>query len=118
MSTVILVIHLMIAAGLVAIVLMQKSEGGALGIGGGGGMFAGRGKANLMTRATAALGAAFFTTSLTLTVLSQRATTPDSVLDRPAVTAPAAPGDAPASPAAPTAPAGDAPRGGILDKLR
>ena len=115
MTTVILVIHLMIAIGLVAIVLMQKSEGGALGIGGGGGMFAGRGKANLMTRATAALGAAFFTTSLTLTILSQRATTPDSVLDRPAVTAPAtpaAPGDAPA------APADDAPRGGILDKLR
>jgi len=78
-------------------------------------MFAGRGKANLMTRATAALGAAFFTTSLTLTVLSQRANVPSSVLDQPAATSPAvpaAPGEAPA------APAGDAPRGGILDKLR
>jgi preprotein translocase subunit SecG len=115
MSTVLLVIHLMIAAGLVGIVLVQKSEGGALGIGGGGGMFAGRGKANLMTRATAALGAAFFTTSLLLTILSQRATGPASVLDQPAATAPstpAAPGETPA------APAGDAPRGGILDKLR
>lgn len=115
MSTVLLVVHLMIAAALVGIVLVQKSEGGALGIGGGGGMFAGRGKANLMTRATAALGAAFFATSLSLTVLSQRTSTPASVLDKPAVTAPAvpaAPGDAPA------APAGDAPRGGILDKLR
>lgn len=119
MSTVLLVVHLMIAAALVGIVLVQKSEGGALGIGGGGGgMFAGRGKANLMTRATAALGAAFFATSLSLTVLSQRSSTPASVLDQPAATAPAvpaAPGDAPAAPAVP---AGDAPRGGILDKLR
>jgi preprotein translocase subunit SecG len=115
MSTVLLVIHLMIAAGLVGIVLVQKSEGGALGIGGGGGMFAGRGKANLMTRATAALGAAFFTTSLLLTIVSQRDTAPASVLDRPAATAPAAPA---ASGDAPAAPAGDAPRGGILDKLR
>ncbi|MBA4130882.1 MAG: preprotein translocase subunit SecG [Hyphomicrobium sp.] len=120
MSTVLLVIHLMIAAALVGIVLVQKSEGGALGIGGGGGMFAGRGKANLMTRATAALGAAFFTTSLLLTVVSQRATAPASVLDQPAATAPATPGSAPAAPTgdAPAAPAGDAPRGGILDKLR
>ena len=112
MSTVLLVIHLMIAASLVGIVLVQKSEGGALGIGGGGGMFAGRGKANLMTRVTAALGAAFFTTSLLLTIVSQRGTEPASVLDRPAATAPATPGQAPA------APAGDAPRGGILDKLK
>ncbi len=71
-TTVLLVIHLMIAAALVGIVLVQKSEGGALGIGGGGGMFAGRGKANLMSRATAALGAAFFTTSLLLTIVSQK----------------------------------------------
>jgi preprotein translocase subunit SecG len=121
MSTVLLVIHLMIAAALVGIVLVQKSEGGALGIGGGGGMFAGRGKANLMTRATAALGAAFFATSLLLTIVSQRTTAPASVFDQPAATAPAAPGSTPAAPAtgdAPAAPAGDAPRGGILDKLR
>ncbi len=114
MSTVLLVIHLMIAAAMVFIVLIQKSEGGALGIGGGGGMFAGRGKANLMTRATAALGAAFFTTSLLLTIFSQGGSAPTSVLDRPAATAPAAP----ATGEAPAAPAGDAPRGGILDKLR
>jgi preprotein translocase subunit SecG len=75
-------------------------------------MFAGRGKANLMTRATAALGAAFFTTSLLLTVASQQTSTPASVLDKPAATAPAAPGETPA------APTGDAPRGGILDKLK
>jgi preprotein translocase subunit SecG len=117
MSTVLLVIHLMIAAAMVFIVLVQKSEGGALGIGGGGGMFAGRGKANLMTRATAALGAAFFTTSLLLTIVSQRGTEPASILDKPAATAPAPAGDAPAA-ADPAAPASDTPRGGILDKLR
>jgi preprotein translocase subunit SecG len=86
-------------------------------------MLAGRGKANLMTRATAALGAAFFATSLLLTIVSQRPSGPASVLDAPAATAPAAPasGGTPAAPAtgdAPAAPAGDAPRGGILDKLR
>ncbi len=111
MTTVLLVIHLMIAASLVGIVLVQKSEGGALGIGGGGGMFAGRGKANLMTRATAGLGAAFFTTSLLLTIASHHRSTPASILDKPAASAPATPGS-------PAVPAGDAPRGGILDKLK
>lgn len=63
MATVLLVIHLMIATALVCVVLMQKSEGGALGIGGGGGgggFLTGRGTANLLTRTTAGLAAAFF----------------------------------------------------------
>jgi preprotein translocase subunit SecG len=61
MATVLLVIHLMIATALVCVVLMQKSEGGALGIGGGGGggFLTGRGTANLLTRTTAGLAAAF-----------------------------------------------------------
>ncbi len=56
MATVLLVIHLMVAATLVGVVLLQKSEGGALGIGGGGGggFLTGRGTANLLTRTTAA----------------------------------------------------------------
>lgn len=116
MAAVLLVIHLMIAAAMVMIVLVQKSEGGALGIGGGGGFLSGRGKANLMTRATAALGAAFFVTSMLLTIISQRSGPPQSIIDRPAATAPAAPAET--APATPGAPAGDAPRGGILDKLR
>ncbi|ODA68467.1 Protein-export membrane protein SecG [Methyloligella halotolerans] len=74
MSTILLVIHLMIAAGLVAVVLLQRSEGGALGIGGGGGggggLMTGRGAGNALTRATAVLGAAFFATSLLLTILA------------------------------------------------
>ncbi len=60
MATVLLVVHLLIAAGLVGVVLLQRSEGGALGIGGGGGggFMTGRGTANLLTRATASSRAA------------------------------------------------------------
>jgi preprotein translocase subunit SecG len=111
MATVVLVIHLMIAAALVGIVLLQKSEGGALGIGGGGGggFLTGRGTANVLTRATAGLAAAFFVTSLTLTILAQRNTAPGSVFQTPAAT-PSAPAD--------KAPDGTAPRGGVLDSLQ
>jgi preprotein translocase subunit SecG len=118
MTTFILVIHLMIAAALVFVVLMQKSEGGALGIGGGGGggLLTGRGQANFLSRTTAALAAAFFVTSLTLTILAQRAAAPSSVFDKPAVPAaagaPTAGGDGKAPDAAP------APRGGVLDRLQ
>ena len=66
MERIILVIHLMVAAALVGVVLMQKSEGGALGIGGGGmsNFMTGRGTANVLTRATAILAACFMLTSL------------------------------------------------------
>ncbi|MDX2309490.1 MAG: preprotein translocase subunit SecG [Hyphomicrobium sp.] len=121
MSAVLLAVHLMICAAMVLIVLVQKSEGGALGIGGGGGFMAGRGKANLMTRATAALAAAFFTTSLLLTIVAQHRGTQPSLIEQPAKDATTTPttGDA-AQPGTvpPTAPAGEAPRGGILDKLK
>lgn len=115
MATVLLVIHLMISTALVGVVLLQKSEGGALGIGGGGGgggFLTGRGTANLLTRTTAALAAAFFLTSIALTLLARHSGNAGSVFDatRPAgapVTGPATPGE--------SAPAG---RGGILDKLQ
>ena len=83
MSTVLLVIHLMIATALVATVLLQRSEGGALGIGGGGGggLMTGRGAANLLTRATAILAAAFFLTSIALTILARQSAGPSGVLD-------------------------------------
>jgi preprotein translocase subunit SecG len=123
MTTVLLILHLMIAASLVGVVLLQRSEGGALGIGGGGGGFmTGRGAANFLTRVTAGLAAAFFITSMALTLLASRVDRPRSILDPPAASAPiskSAPGDSatpPAQPgAAPAAP--EAPRGGILDKL-
>jgi len=120
MQTALLVLHLMIATALVAVVLLQRSEGGALGIGGGGGggFLTGRGTANLLTRTTAGLAAAFFATSILLTLVAQHAAPSRSIFDgAPGATAPAttAPGTAPA-PA--TAPPADSGRGGILDKLQ
>jgi preprotein translocase subunit SecG len=118
MITVLLIVHLMIAASLVGVVLLQRSEGGALGIGGGGGLMTGRGAANFLTRVTAGLAAAFFATSMLLTVLAARTDRAPSVFDTPASapakSAPAAPGPAPAAPA-PAEPS--VPRGGVLDKL-
>ena len=77
MATVILVIHLLIAIALVGVVLLQRSEGGGLGMSsGGGGFMTGRGQANLLTRTTAVLAAAFFTTSILLSILAQTATLP------------------------------------------
>src|SRR5262245_34696825 len=85
MTTVLLVIHIMIALALIGVVLLQRSEGGALGIGGGGGGFmTGRGAANLLTRVTAGLAAAFFATSLLLSIIATRTQAPRSILDAPA----------------------------------
>lgn len=98
MEAVVLVLHLMIAAGLVGVVLLQRSEGGALGMGGGpSGFMTGRGTANLLTRMTAGLAAAFFATSIILTLLAKKggdAPSPlDSIRSTPSgTTAPAAPG--------------------------
>ena len=84
MITVLLILHLMIAASLVGVVLLQRSEGGALGIGGGGGGFmSGRGAANFLTRVTAGLAAAFFATSILLTLLATRTERAPSVFDTP-----------------------------------
>ena len=65
MQSVLIVIHILIVVALVAVVLLQRSEGGALGTGGGTGSFmTGRGQANALSRATAILAAMFFATSL------------------------------------------------------
>jgi preprotein translocase subunit SecG len=82
MTTIILIIHLMLAVALVATILLQRSEGGALGIGGGDGFMTGRGTANVLTRTTAILAVLFITTSLTLGILATRGGSSDSVLDR------------------------------------
>jgi preprotein translocase subunit SecG len=126
MTTVLLILHLMIAASLVGVVLLQRSEGGALGIGGGGGFMTGRGAANFLTRVTAGLAAAFFATSMILTLLASHTERPRSIFDAPlSLPAKGQPGDK-AQPAQPTAPgakseepaqAPAAPRGGVLDKL-
>lgn len=106
MHTVLIVIHLMVVLALVAVVLIQRSEGGGLGIGGGsGGFMTGRGQANLLTRTTAILAGGFFLTSLLLSVLANYTNGGTSVLDQ--VQQPAAP-----------AGQGAAPTGGtVLDQL-
>lgn len=133
METIIIVIHLMIVLALVGVVLLQRSEGGGLGIGGGSGFMTARGASNALTRATAILAAAFFATSLTLSIIARYGERPIDILDRvpetqndgsgsgvldrlggsdvPAVPAPAAP--APVAPptgdgAATSPPAGEA----------
>jgi preprotein translocase subunit SecG len=115
--SVLLVVHIMIAAALVGIVLMQRSEGGALGMGGGGFM-TGRGQANFLTRTTTYLAVAFFATSIALTLIANRNSGGRSVFDGAPASAPAtAPAPSNVPPAAPSAPAAP-PRGGILDKLQ
>ena len=103
MHAVVLVIHLLIALALVGVILIQKSEGGGLGIGGGtmGGMMSARGTANLLTRTTAILATCFIATSLLLAILAGHAKRGGSILDAPTVT----PSAAPAAPVAPSAPA-------------
>lgn len=89
MTTVILVIHLLLAISLVGAVLLQKSEGGGLGIGGGGsgggmgGFLSGRETANILTRTTALLAAGFFSTSLILAILADSDGRRGSILDQP-----------------------------------
>ena len=75
MQTVLLVIHLIIALALIGAVLLQRSEGGALGIGSGGGggnLFSARGVGNALTRTTAILALCFFITSIGLTLMAVR----------------------------------------------
>ena len=80
MQTVIIVVHLMIVATLIATVLLQKSEGGGLGVGGGAGFMSSRGTANLLTRTTAVLAVGFFITSLLLSWLASYDRKPSSII--------------------------------------
>jgi preprotein translocase subunit SecG len=107
MITVILVLHILLAVALIGVVLLQKSEGGALGIGGGGAgggsLFSSRGAANVLTRATAILAAGFIGTSVSLAIMAGGAKRPASVIE---TTAPAsgAPVSGEGAAGAPTAP--------------
>jgi preprotein translocase subunit SecG len=92
MTAVLLIIHLLVTLSLIVVVLLQRSEGGGLGIGssaGMGGFMTGRGTANLLTRTTAILGATFFALSLALALMNQGTRQPRSLLDSPVPTAPA-----------------------------
>lgn len=120
MTTFVLVVHILIAAALVAVILLQRSEGGGLGIGGGtgGGLVSARGAADLLTRSTTWLAVAFISTSMILAVLAaagHQSRVIDTTLARPASGGTAAPGGVPivptpgALPATPAAPAPAAP---------
>ena len=108
MTTILLIIHLLIALALVGVILLQRSEGGALGIGGGGmgGLMTGRASSNLLTRTTAVLATGFIATSLLLAIVASYSRAPSSILDQPVPTAPAPPAT-PATPAEPSAPVAD-----------
>ena len=83
MENVLIVAYLLIVLALIAVILLQRSEGGALGIGGGGGGFmTARGSANLLTRTTAILATLFFLTAIGLTVLSEFDRGTSSILER------------------------------------
>ena len=102
MTTVLLVVHLLIALTMVGVVLLQRSEGGALGIGGGGGLMSGRASASALTRATAVLAGAFMITSILLTMSANWERAPTSILE--SVETPAAPIEEPAEPSGPSVP--------------
>jgi preprotein translocase subunit SecG len=82
MQTVVIVIHLMVIVSLIAVVLLQRSEGGALGIGGGGNsLMTARSQGNVLTRATTFLGIAFFATSIAMSVLARLDAPPSAILE-------------------------------------
>lgn len=101
MQTILIVIHLLVVVALVGTVLLQRSEGGGLGIGGGSGFANARGSGNALTRTTAILAIAFFATSLSLSILARYGDSPIDILDR--------------VPASTGQPAGEG--GGVLDQL-
>lgn len=104
MSDVLLVIHLLVALALIGVILLQKSEGGALGIGGGGGaggmggLMTGRSTANLLTRTTAVLAACFIGLSLLHTIVADNGSRGTSITDDLVIPAVEQPVDAPLSP--------------------
>ena len=124
MENVVLVIHLILAALLIGAVLIQRSEGGALGMGGGGGnVMSGRSAATALQKATWGLAAAFIVTSLILTIFATQTARDEDVLDRLSEPAPAAsepaPGDGvtPAEALLPPPPAPGGPAAGSDDPL-
>ena len=89
MENVVLIVHLILALSLIGTVLLQRSEGGGLGMGGGGGgSTGGRPAATAMSKFTWALAAAFICTSITLTLISASETAGSSVADRLGIEAP------------------------------
>ncbi len=89
MENVVLIIHLLLALGLIAVVLLQRSEGGGLGMGGGGGgAMTGRAAATALGKVTWILAICFIITSITLTIIAAKNSAGSSVIDRLGVPAP------------------------------
>ena len=83
MENVVLTIHLILAVLLTGVVLLQRSEGGGLGVGGGGGgVMTGRQAANALTRLTWIFGIALFVTSIALTIIAARQVSNSSIMDQ------------------------------------
>jgi len=114
MHSIITIIHILAAATLVGLVLIQHGKGAdagaAFGSGSAGSVFGARGPATFLSRATAVLAVAFFATSLSLAYLSGKRVAPKSVVERvapasvPGPQAPA-PSDVPTDEGATGAPA-------------
>jgi preprotein translocase subunit SecG len=81
MTTVILIIHIIISISIVGLVLMQRSEGGGLGIGGGNNFMSARGTADFLTRVTTFLAIAFFCTSILLAMIAGYGKKTNSIVD-------------------------------------
>ena len=104
MENVLLVAYLLIVLALIAVILLQRSEGGGLGMGGNaGGLMTVRGSANLLTRTTAILAALFFATAIGLTILSQLNRNTSDILDSAAAPGEATPAGIDAASSAPAA---------------
>ncbi|QYX55544.1 preprotein translocase subunit SecG [Roseovarius sp. SCSIO 43702] len=82
MENVVLTIHLLLTIALIGVVLLQRSEGGGLGMGGGGGAVAGRSAGTAMGKLTWILGIGLFVTSMALTIIAAEKSAGSSVLDR------------------------------------
>ena len=80
MHTVVIVVHLMLVLAMIGAIMLQKSEGGGLGIGSSGGFMTNRGTANVLTRATAILAGGFFLTSLALSIIAGHSRAPTSII--------------------------------------
>jgi preprotein translocase subunit SecG len=105
MTTVLLVLFLLVTLALIGVILVQRSEGGGLGIGSSQGMgsfMTGRGTANLLTRTTAILGTIFMALALVLAMIGKGQAPRGSILDAPASSVPGS--SAPAVPALPATP--------------
>jgi len=108
MQNVVLIIHLILALSLIGVVLLQRSEGGGLGIGGGGmGPQAGRPPLTGLAKLTWGFAVAFICTSITLTVIAAQNSADTSVLDRLGIPSEPAPISLPDLPVLPGG--GDAP---------